>query len=110
MSGKKPGLTPLETRKQLLVLESEVNRVLLVNELREFRGEVKKIASHITGMGSVVSASADVAGAFAAIAHAFGRKKEAGEKSSWISTIFSGVRSGFSLWRTFKSHKNKDGE
>jgi hypothetical protein len=103
MSGKKPDLTPLESRKQLLILESEVNRALLLNEVQEFRGQINKLASHVTGVGSVVAASADLAGALATLGHALAPKREGGEKASWISSIVNGVRAGFSLWRAFRS-------
>jgi hypothetical protein len=107
MSGKRTELTPLQTRKQLLLLESEVNRALLVNEVHEFKGQINKLASHVTGMGSVVSASADLAGALAALGHALAPKREPGGKPSWISSIVTGVRSGFSLWRAFSSRKEE---
>jgi hypothetical protein len=37
MPGKNLNLTPLESRKQLLLVESELNRAQLLNELRDFK-------------------------------------------------------------------------
>jgi hypothetical protein len=103
MSGKKPDLTPLESRKQLLILESELNRVLLLNEARELKGEVHKVAELARGMGSVVSSAADVAGALSSLGHALAPKLENGGKPSWISTIVNTARAGASLWQAFRS-------
>ena len=45
MSGKKitNGLSPLEARKQLLLVESELNRAQLINELRGFKDELHQL-------------------------------------------------------------------
>lgn len=97
-------MTPLESRKQLLILESEVNRVLLVKEVGELRGEIHKVALGARSMGSLISTASDLAGAFATLGHAFAsRNANGGSRPSWISTLINTARAGASLWQTLRS-------
>jgi hypothetical protein len=107
MSGEKPDLTSLESRKQLLILESELNRSLLLNEVRELKGEFHKVTVQARGMGAMVSSVADLAGALSSVGHALAPKLKNGGKPSWISTIVNGARAGASLWQAFRSMQSK---
>jgi len=57
MSGKKitKGLSPLEARKQLLVVESELNRAQLINELRGLKDELYQLKNQVEAIGSIAS-------------------------------------------------------
>lgn len=102
MSRERSELTPLESRKQLLILESELNRALLVKEMGELKGEIHKVALQARSMGSVINTAADLAGAFATLGHAVAPKNENGRPQSWLSTIINTVRAGASLWQAFR--------
>ncbi len=61
MPGKKLHLTPLESRKQLLLVESELNRVQLINELRSVRSELSHLKDQFHAIGSVAASTAKFA-------------------------------------------------
>ena len=102
MPGKKFQLTPLETRKQLLLVESELNRVLLLNEVRDFKNEIHHLKHQVWEIGSIAASAAKLATAFSAIGQAFSHRNE-GEKTLWISTVLNGAQAGTSLWFLLRS-------
>jgi len=104
MSGKKFQLTPLETRKQLLLVESELNRAQLLNEFRALKNEIHHLKEQVRAVGSLASSAAKLAATVAAVGRAFSHRDE-GEKnkSSWISTLLKGGRTGAALWLTLRS-------
>ncbi len=105
MSGKNLQLTPLETRKQLLLIESELNRVQLVNELRDLKTEINHVREQFHAIGSLASSATKLATTFSAIGDAFThRDSDKKEKSSWFSTLFNGLKTGAAIWGTLKSH------
>jgi hypothetical protein len=104
MPGKKSQLTPLETRKQLLLVESELNRAQLLNELRDFKNEIDHLKYQVREMGSIAASAAKLAATFSAIGQAFSHRNEGEkEKPSWISTLLNGAKAGTSLWHLFRS-------
>jgi hypothetical protein len=105
MPGKDFHLTPLESRKQLLLVESELNRAQLLNELRELNGEIRHIKSQVQAVGSLVSSAAKVATTFSAIGDVF-THSDTGEngKHSWFSTLMNGARTGAAIWGAMRSH------
>ena len=105
MPGKNFHLTPLESRKQLLLVESELNRARLLNELRDFKGEIDNLKVQIHAIGSMASSAAKLANTFSAIGNAFTHDGEDEQKkTSWISTILNGARTGASIWGALRSH------
>ena len=104
MSGKKSQLTSLETRKQLLLVESELNRVQLLNELSDFKNEIHHLKHQVWEMGSIAASAAKLATTFSAIGQAFSHRNEGEkEKPSWISTFLNGAKAGTSLWLLLRS-------
>ena len=97
MPGKKSQLTPLETRKQLLLVESELNRMQLLNEVRDFKNEIHCLMNQAHGIGSMASLAARLATTISAASRAFSNH-DGGDKASWISTLVNGARAGTSLW------------
>ncbi len=106
MSGKTSQLTPLETRKQLLLVESELNRVQLVNEVRDFKSEIQRLKHQVGGIVSTAELATKVAGAFSEVGRAFSHRDE-DEKPSWISTLLNGAKAGTSLWRWIRSRRRE---
>jgi hypothetical protein len=105
MPGKNFHLTPLESRKQLLLVESELNRAQLLNELRDLNDEIHHLKDQVQAVGSLVSSTAKLVTTFSAIGNAF-THRHAGDngKSSWLSTLLNGVRTGASIWGALRSH------
>ena len=106
MSGKKSQLTPLETKKQVLLVESELNRAQLINEIRDFKNEIHRLKHQALGFGFTASLAAKLAAVFSSVGRAFSHRDE-GEKISWISALLKGAKTGASLWFLFRSCRRK---
>ncbi|HTB86175.1 MAG TPA: hypothetical protein VK742_21185 [Candidatus Sulfotelmatobacter sp.] len=108
MSGKTNGLTALEMRKQLLIVESELNRAHLDHDLQTVMVRVHHVAGQISALGSLASTVSSlgpsVADFFSGIS---GPDKEApsSKETSWFSRLFSGVRAGVDLWTAIRSDR-----
>jgi len=108
MFGKKPRLNPLESRKQLLIAESELNRAQLVQEWQAMADGVRSIADRAGTISSVASATASLIAGLAS----FRRKKSApaNEKPSWLQSILKGTGLISTLWQAFRSPgRGRDG-
>jgi hypothetical protein len=106
MPGTKSSLTPLESRKQLLLLESELNRVQLLNEARQLKNELGHLQEQVQTISSLAASAANLAATCSAIAKVFSPRAGNGEKKqSWISTLFNGLKTGSALWENFRSRR-----
>lgn len=103
MPGKKSQLTPLETRKQLLLVESELNRVQLLNEMHDFKDEIHHLQQQMQAIGSMVSAAAKLAATFSTVGRAFSHRDEGDNKPSWVSMLLNAAQAGTSLWLLLRS-------
>ena len=101
MFGKRPRISPLAARKQLLIAESEINRVRLVQEwqtVAEEAGRVVHRAKSFKGMATSMLSLVAAVGAFT------GRPPApAAGKSSWLQKISSGVRLASTVWLMFRA-------
>ena len=104
MPEKKFHLRPVESKKQRLLVASELNRVELLFELGDFIDEVRQVRDHLHAISSLAASTAKLTNTFSAIGNAF-THHDAGEKkkSSWISTLLKGARTGISLWVALRS-------
>jgi hypothetical protein len=108
MSGKKitTSLSPLEARKQLLLVESELNRAQLISELHGFKNELHQLKNQVEAIGSIASAAVKVTSTFSGIWNAFSHRGENGENStgkSWFSSLVNGAQLCASLLGAFRS-------
>ncbi len=90
MSGKNSRMNPLESRKQLLIAESELNRAQLAQEWQTMAGEVRSLTSQARTIKSIASAIATLVAGVASLRH----KKSgpaADEKPSWWKTFLKGA-------------------
>jgi len=106
MLRKNSSLSPLQTRKKLLVAESEINRSELVREAGKVKNEISHLKKQLRTFGSIASSAALAATAFSL----FRKHKAAaedrnggGKVASWISTALAGARIGTSLFQKIKS-------
>ena len=105
MFGKKSHVNPLESRRQLLVAESELNRVQLLKEWQTMTEGVRSLADRARTIGSfALPAAALVAGL-----SAFRRTQPvpAAAKRSWVETVLKGVRLAASIWLAFRARHNE---
>ena len=93
-------MKPLESRKQLLIVESELNRAQLVQEWQVVKGEVHALTEQARTVRSVASAVATLVAGLASCR----RKTTAPEakKPSWLQTILKGAGLVGSLWTEFR--------
>jgi len=107
MFGEKPKLTSLETRKQLLLLESDLNRAQFVEAVQDWKDEFHQTKEHLTQFGSMVSLVGRLAATFSTVRRLFSRPAADGGKKSWLSLLFDGMTAGTSLWQMLSSHRRK---
>ena len=101
MFGKNSHVNPLQSRKKLLLAESELNRAQLVQEFQTLADGVHSLARQARTVSSFVSATASlVAGVVS-----FRRKKTApvARKPSWLQTVLKGAGLISSFWQAFRS-------
>ncbi len=96
MPGKSPRLNPLESRKRLLIAESELNRAHLVLEWQVIGDGVRSLADRAGTVRSVVSAAASLMAGLASFRRR--RSAPADGKFSWWQTLLKGVELAGSLW------------
>jgi hypothetical protein len=105
MSRKTTELTALQTRKQLLLVESELNRLQLTAEWQTLKAGLDQKARQVAAVSSMIESAAKIGTSFTGFFDDLGGddKKSGDKKSSWISRMVGGVRSGFSLWSALRS-------
>jgi hypothetical protein len=114
MLRKDSSISPLQTRKKLLIAESEMNRTELVREFDRVKGEISHLKKQLRTFGSIASSAALAATAFSI----FRKRRTSSEDSngggkiaSWISSALAGARLGTSLFLKIKSIlRERDGE
>jgi len=101
MFGKNPRMNTLATRKQLLLAESELNRVQLGREMAELRAGIRTLTGRAQSVTSIVSSVAVVVSALAAFRR--GKPANAGTKPSWPQIILKSASLASTLWLAFRS-------
>jgi hypothetical protein len=104
MSGKNPRMTPLQSRKQLLLAESELNRAQLVRECRTMIDGIHTLVHHAKSFYSVASTAAVLVAGLAALRRR--KTAETAPKRSWLQTIFKGAGLISTLWMSLRSRKH----
>ena len=66
MFGKKPRMNPLESRKQLLIAESELNRAQLVGDMAVLTADIRTLTDRAKSFGSIASSVAVLVAGLAA--------------------------------------------
>jgi|SRR5688572_19826787 hypothetical protein len=101
MRGTTPQLTPLAARKELLVVESEINRAELIREWGSLREEALELADDLTGDASALGSLASAGAALFTTGATLRRwlfKDNGAPKASWVQTLINGARAGISVW------------
>jgi hypothetical protein len=94
-------MNPLESRKQLLIAESELNRAELLRDWQTMSHDMHALARKAGIIGSWVSIAASLAAGLAF----FRRKKSApaAENPSWLKAILKGAGLVSTFWQAFGS-------
>lgn len=107
MFGKSNYMKSLESRKNEILAESEVNRIELRREWEHVKTEVLRLKKQVRAAGSIASSAA----VLAATAALFRRKHEPASepkadnhaKASWVSAAVNGAQVGASLFFKIRS-------
>ncbi len=94
-------MNPLESRKQLLLAESELNRAQLVGDMVALRADVRTLTDRAKSFGSIASSAAVLVAGLAAFQR--GKPADAGGKRSWLQIILKGAGLISTLWLAFRS-------
>jgi len=103
MSGKSPGLNPLESRKQLLIAESDLNRAQLAGEMATLAADVRRLADHAKSLGSITSSAASLIAGLASFRRS--RPAPGDERPSWWQILLKGAPLAGLLWSRFRPRK-----
>jgi MFS-type transporter involved in bile tolerance (Atg22 family) len=94
-------MNPLESRKQLLIVESELNRVQLAGDMAALRADARALSDRAKSFSSIASSVAVLVAALAAFQR--GKSADAGGKRSWLQIILKGAGLISTLWLAFRS-------
>jgi hypothetical protein len=110
MPGKTSDLSPLESQKQLLVAESELNRAGLAEEWQAMAHGVRDFAHRAKNIAAWASAAALVVAGITALRRDSTRSGTV--KSSWFQKILKGASLVSSLWPALrtKSHDHENNQ
>jgi hypothetical protein len=105
MFGKTTRLTLLQTRKRLLLAESELNRAELLKELAGLKSEMDRIKKRVHIVRSVAPSIAALAAVVSIFRRNFSKpaNSENRPRKPWTSALLKGARAGASLWFAIKS-------
>jgi hypothetical protein len=106
MSQRAPGLKVLEARKQLLLVESKLNREEFSRELDHLRDEYDRMKRKARVAGSIASAATLLTTTASAIHRHYHPSQKSGSiptKKSWVSAALSHANAGTSLYLKVRS-------
>lgn len=101
MFGTNPRMNPLESRKKLLIAESELNRAQLVGDLTALTAGVRTLTNRAKSFGSIASSAAVLVAGLTAFRR--GKCVNTDAKPSWLQTILKGAGLISTLWLAFRS-------
>ena len=93
-------MNPLQSRKQMLSSESDLNRAQLLDGLVLLTSDVRAMASRQRFLGSIVSSAAVLVAGVAALR--IGKRANPGAKRSWMATALKGAGFASSVWLAFR--------
>jgi hypothetical protein len=96
-------MNSLQSRKQLLLAESELNRAQLVVVMAALSAEVRALTERAKTLGSIVASAAALAAGLAALRR--GKPADAGAKTSWLQTMLKGAGLISTLWAAFRPQR-----
>jgi hypothetical protein len=101
-------MNSLESRKQLLIVESELNRAQLAGDMTALVAGVRTLTDRAKSFGSIASSVAVLVAGLAAFRR--GKPMGADAKLSWLRTILKGAGLISTFWLAFRSQRrDRDG-
>jgi len=103
MPGKDHRMNPLESRKQLLIAESELNRAQLVGDGTALTADLRTLTARAKSFGSLASSAAVLVAGLAAFQR--GRSVDADTKTSWRQIILKATGLISTVWLAFRAKR-----
>ena len=101
MHGKTSRMSPLAMRKQLLVAESDLNRVQLADDITALKVDIHTLADRMKSFGSIAATIAGVMSCFN------GKATTAAPKPAWWQAALKGVGIASNFWLMLRSRSRK---
>ena len=101
MFGRPPALTPLQTRKQLLLAESELNREQFKQDWQAARHELAVVAGHARTISSYAAIGAALLGGLA-VWRSIKSAPPAAPRVSWLDRLTKGASLVSTLWSAIR--------
>ena len=96
-------MNALQSRKQLLLAESELNRAQLVEDLAALKAGVGALTDRAKCFSSIASFAAVLVAGLAAFRR--GKPADAAAKPSWLRTVLKGAGLLSTFWVAFRSQR-----
>jgi hypothetical protein len=105
MLGNTPHISPLASRKQLLIAESELNRAQLSGEWQVMAHGVRAVGHRSRTIAGWASSAVMLVAGVAALRR--GPPAPSSAKSSWFQKILNGARVASTIWFAFRARGGK---
>jgi len=89
-------MNPLQSRKQLLLAESELNRAQMAGDIAALKADVRALTDRARSIGWIASSATAVWAGLAALRP--GKSAPAGGKHSWLPALLKGAGLISTLW------------
>lgn len=100
-------MTALEARKQLLVLESDLNRAQLITAVHDWKLELHRSTGRVMRLALLASTATKVAGIVSTVRRLVSRRGTEDGKKSWLPYLVDGFSVGTSLWQILRGQRGK---
>lgn len=109
MFGKDSDLNPLESRKRLLIAESELNRTRLVTDMTALAGDARALVDRANSFVPIASSAAALVAGLSALQRGQAAVNGNG-KPSWLPGILRSVGLVSTVWLAFRSRIQRSKE
>ncbi len=103
MFGPNPELSPLASRKRLLLAESELNRAQLVGDMADMDAGLRKVGDRTRSFQAVASSAAVLLAAFAASQR--GASADTASSHPWLRKLLKGAGLVSTVWLAFRTSR-----
>jgi hypothetical protein len=100
MSEKNSHLNTLDSRKQLLLAESELNRAQMIKDMAAMTADLRALTDRARSFEAIASSAAVLVSGLAGFQR--GKSTDADAKPSWLKTILKGAGLVSNLWLAFR--------
>jgi hypothetical protein len=102
-------LNPLVSRKELLLVESELNRAQMIEDVATLSADIHALSDRAKSFETIASSAAVLVSGLSAFQR--GKPADADAKPSWLRTIVNGAGLVSNLWLALRpKNRNRNGD